>query len=127
VAESSAFADLEGLAPHRIWDGVVGRTVHAERVTMSLIELEPGAVVPEHGHEQEQVGLLLHGSMTFCVGGETRELGPGGTWCIPGNVPHSIAAGPEGAVAFEVFAPIRDDWHGHEKEEPRPPRWPPAA
>jgi len=63
-------------------------------VTMTLIELEPGAVVPEHGHEQEQVGLLLHGSMTFCVGGETRELGPGGTWCIPGNVPHSVVAGP---------------------------------
>jgi quercetin dioxygenase-like cupin family protein len=127
AAEASFFASVEALEPHRIWDGVVGRTVHAERVTMSLIELEPDAVVPEHGHEQEQVGLLLEGSMTFCIGGETRELGPGGTWRIPGHVPHSVAAGPDGAVAFEVFAPIRDDWHDHEREEPSPPRWPPRG
>ena len=122
--DSNVFANVEELEPHRIWDGVIGRTVHAERVTMTLLELAPNAVVPEHGHEQEQVGLLLEGSMTFCIGGETRALGPGGTWRIPGHVPHSVAAGPDGAVAFEVFAPIRDDWHDHEREEPSPPRWP---
>jgi quercetin dioxygenase-like cupin family protein len=122
--ESSVFANVEELAPHRIWDGVVGRTVHAERVTMTLIELDPGAVVPEHGHEQEQVGFLVEGSMTFCIAGETRELRPGGTWRIPANVPHWVEAGADGAVAFEVFAPIRDDWAGHERFEPGPPRWP---
>ena len=122
--ESSAFANVAALGPHRIWDGVVGRTVHAERVTMTLIELDPAAVVPEHGHEQEQVGFLVEGEMTFSVGGETRKLGPGGTWRIPANVPHSVVAGAEGAVAFEVFAPIRDDWSGHERHEPSPPRWP---
>jgi quercetin dioxygenase-like cupin family protein len=124
VDESSVFADVHDVAPNRIWDGVVGRTVHAERVTMSLIELDPGAVVPEHGHEQEQVGFLVEGEMTFNVGGETRTLRPGGTWRIPANVPHRVEAGPEGAVAFEVFAPIRDDWYAHERHEPSPPRWP---
>ena len=123
-AESTVFADVAGLEPHRVWDGVIGRTVHAERVTMTLLELAPNAVVPEHGHEQEQVGFLVEGEMTFTVDGETRRLGPGGTWRIPANVPHSVVAGPEGAVAFEVFAPIRDDWHGHERDEPSPPRWP---
>jgi quercetin dioxygenase-like cupin family protein len=123
----SAFADIEALAPQQIWEGVVGRTVHAERVTMSLVELEPGAVVPEHSHEQEQVGILLEGSLTFCIGGETKELGPGGTWRILANVPHWVTTGPEGAVAFEIFSPIRDDWHGLERQAPRPPRWPRPA
>ena len=94
---------------------------------MSLIELDPGAVVPEHAHGQEQVGILLAGSMTFTVDGETKELGPGGTWRILANVPHSLITGPDGAVAFEIFAPIRDDWHRIEREPPRPPRWPPPA
>jgi quercetin dioxygenase-like cupin family protein len=122
--ESSVFVDVHDIAPNRIWDGVLGRTVHAERVTMTLLELDPGVVVPDHGHEQEQVGFLVEGEMSFTVGGETRRLGPGGTWRIPSNVRHSVVAGPEGAVALEVFVPIRDDWHDHERTEPSPPRWP---
>jgi quercetin dioxygenase-like cupin family protein len=103
---------------------VVSRAVHAERLSMTLIELDPGAVVPEHSHEHEQVGILLDGSLTFQIGDETRELRPGGTWRIAANVPHSVTTGPDGAVAFEIFAPIREDWHAIEREEPRPPRWP---
>ena len=118
------FADIAALEPQQIWAGVVGRAVHGDRMTMSLIELDPGTVVPEHAHEQEQLGILLAGAMTFTVDGETRELGPGGTWRILANVPHSVTAGPDGAVAFEIFAPIRDDWHRIEREPPRPPRWP---
>jgi quercetin dioxygenase-like cupin family protein len=123
----SAFADIDGIAPRRIWEGVVARPVHAERMTMGLIELDPGASVPEHSHEPEQVGLLLSGSLTFSVAGETREIGPGGTWSIPPNVPHSVVAGAEGAVAFEVFAPTREDWHGLAQGPSRPTRWPPPA
>ncbi len=120
----SAFADVAGLGPQRIWDGVVGRTVHGERVTLGVIELDPGAVVPEHAHANEQVGVLLQGSLRFRVGGETRELRPGGMWRILAHVPHDVEAGPEGAVLVEVFAPARDDWRGLAVEEPRPGRWP---
>ena len=94
---------------------------------MGLIELDPGAVVPEHNHEQEQLGILLEGSLTFIIGGETGTVGPGGTWRILANVPHSVEAGADGAVAFEIFSPIRDDWHRIESGEPRSPRWPPAS
>jgi quercetin dioxygenase-like cupin family protein len=120
----SAFTDLGSTAPQRIWDGVVGRTVHGERVTLSLVELDPGVVVPEHSHENEQLGMVLSGSLTFTVGDETRELGSGHAWCITGHVPHSVVTGPDGAVLVEVFSPVRDDWSALETEAPRPPRWP---
>jgi quercetin dioxygenase-like cupin family protein len=93
-------------------------------MTFGLIELDPGAIVPEHSHEPEQVGILLAGSMTFTIGGETRALGPGGTWKILANVPHSVEAGPNGAVAFEIFSPVREDWRGLASDAPRAPRWP---
>jgi len=96
-------------------------------MTFGLIELDPGAVVPEHSHEPEQVGILLAGSLTFSIGGETRTVGPGGTWKILAGVPHSVEAGPEGAVAFEIFSPTREDWQAIELESPRTPRWPPPA
>jgi quercetin dioxygenase-like cupin family protein len=120
----SSFADVGAIPPQQIWDGVLGRTVHGERVSFSLVELAPDSVVPEHSHENEQVGILIQGSVTFSVGGETRELEPGGTWRILAHVPHSVTTGPAGAVVVEVFSPVRHDWHAIEQLEPRSPRWP---
>ena len=120
----SAFADAEAIPPQQIWDGIVGRAVHGERLTLSLVELAADTIVPEHSHENEQLGLLIEGSLTFRVGDETRELAPGGTWVIHANVPHTVTTGPEGAVVVEVFSPIRSDWAAIEREQPRPPRWP---
>src|SRR5689334_23037965 len=103
----SAFSDLRTIEPQQIWDGVLGRTVHGERVTLSYVELEPRASVPEHSHENEQLGIVLTGSLTFTVGGETRDVGPGEAWCITAHVPHSVVAGPDGAALAEVFSPVR--------------------
>jgi quercetin dioxygenase-like cupin family protein len=118
------FAEVGSLGPQQIWEGVLGRAIHGERATLSLLELDPNAVVPEHSHENEQLGILVQGTLRFEIGGETRELGPGGTWRVLGHVPHSVEAGPGGAVLIEAFAPARDDWRAIEQQEPRPGRWP---
>lgn len=124
---SGPFADLGGLDAQRIWEGVTGRVVEGERVTLAVIELDPDSVVPEHNHENEQVGVLVFGRLEFRIGDEKRRVEPGGTWCIPAHVPHEVRTGPEGAVAVEVFAPPRSDWAALERLEARPPRWPPAG
>lgn len=118
------FGELAALPPIRIWDGIVARAVEGERVTFSVVELDPGSVVAEHAHEHEQIGIMLAGSMTFRAGGEEREVAPGSTWSIPANVPHEVRVGPDGAVVAEVFAPRRADWDAAARDEPRAPRWP---
>lgn len=120
----SAFDDLAGLPPLPIWEGIVARAVEGERVTLAAIELDAGAVVAEHAHENEQVGLLVAGSVRFRIGDETRDAVPGTTWAIPANVPHEVEVGPEGAVIVEVFAPRRADWDAVERLPSAPPRWP---
>jgi quercetin dioxygenase-like cupin family protein len=119
-----AFTSISELDLQRIWDGVHGRTVHGDRLTLSVIELDPDSVVPEHRHEHEQLGLCLSGSLRFRVGDETRELQAGDTWSIPSDVPHEVHVGPDGAVVLDVFAPTRDEWREAERIEARPPRWP---
>jgi quercetin dioxygenase-like cupin family protein len=119
-----AFEDLAALGPQDIWQGVAVRAVHGERITLGVVELEPDSVVPEHSHENEQLGMVISGTLTFRVGDESRELGPGGTWRIPANTPHEVATGPAGAVVIDVFAPTRDDWSAFEPQAPRAPRWP---
>ena len=118
------YADAHAMRPQRIWDGVVSRSVQGEQATLALVELAPDSIVPEHSHVNEQLGICVEGSLTFTIGGETREIGPGGTWRILGNVPHSVVTGPDGAVVVECFAPAREDWRALEHEEPCTPRWP---
>jgi quercetin dioxygenase-like cupin family protein len=120
----SAFDNLSSLELQRIWDGVHGRVVHGERITLGVIELDADSVVPEHSHDHEQLGMCLSGSLRFRVGDESRELHAGETWCIPSNVPHDVRVGPEGAVVIDVFVPTRDDWREAERVDSRTPLWP---
>ncbi len=120
----SVYDDLGSIAPLPIWDGLIARPVLGERSTLAIIELDPRISVPEHSHANEQLGVLISGSVMFTVGGEVKEVGPGETWRILGHVPHSVVAGPDGAVLVESFAPGRDDWEGRERLAPQPPRWP---
>jgi quercetin dioxygenase-like cupin family protein len=120
----SAFDHLGELELLRIWDGVVARTVDGERLGFAVVELDPGSVVAEHSHENEQLGIVLTGSVRFRVADEVRELGAGSAWRIPPNTPHAVHTGPEGAVVIDMFAPKREDWRALERAEPRKPRWP---
>jgi quercetin dioxygenase-like cupin family protein len=127
MSEPTPFADLAELSAQRIWDGVAGRVVEGERVTLAVIELDPDSVVPEHSHENEQLGVLVSGLLEFRIGDDMRRVEAGGTWYIPANVPHEVRTGPEGAVAVEAFAPRRSDWAALERLDGSPPRWPPAV
>jgi quercetin dioxygenase-like cupin family protein len=117
--------DIGQVRPIDIWDGVSARPIEGERLTMAFVELEPNARVPEHTHENEQVGIMLQGSGTFRIGNETMECRPGATWRILSNIPHSLDVGPEGAVVIDIFAPLRLDWRRFEPREPAQSTWTP--
>jgi len=120
----SAFADLRDIGPLPIWDGILARNVVGREMNMAVVELDPGAVAAEHSHPNEQLGIVLSGTMTFRIGDETREIGPGTTYTIPADVPHMATAGPDGCVVMDIFAPPRHDWDRFEPQAPRPLLWP---
>ena len=120
----SHLVDFDAVPPFDVWgESVRARSVNGERLSLAIVELAPGSVVPEHRHEHEQLGMVVTGSVTFTVDGETRELGPGGTWRIPSNRPHDVVTGPDGALVIDIFAPVREDWEAMPRLEPRPVRW----
>ncbi len=117
--------DIATLEPFDVWgEAVRARQVKGERVAFALVELAPDALVPEHRHEHEQLGMVITGSVTFRIDDETRDLRPGGTWRIPSHRPHEVRAGADGAVVIDIFSPVRDDWDRFERLAPRPPAWP---
>lgn len=121
---AKTYASVPDLEQIKIWKGAVSRAIHGERITVGFVELEPNLEVPEHQHENEQLGFVLQGKVTMVIDGDARELGVGETYVIPGNVPHSASTGPEGAVVVDVFNPIRADWASAETAPPAPGKWP---
>ncbi len=116
--------DLADITPIQVWDGIRARRVEGEQVTLAIVELDPGAVAPEHRHPNEQNGMVISGTMTFRIADEERELGPGGTWRILAGVPHTARAGTDGAVVIDVFSPVRADWNALPTLDREQPRWP---
>lgn len=93
-----------------IFPGVNINVCAAEKMMLSYAELDPGAVVAEHSHPHEQVGLVISGKATFWIGGEEKTLGPGDMFRIPGNVKHRVVALDEPVRVLDIFHPIREDY-----------------
>ena len=120
----SAFEHLDGIGPQLLAKGYVARTVHGEPITLAVVEIKPGAELPEHPHENEQLGMVFEGSVRFRVGDEQRTLGPGWVWRIPSDTPHTVTGGNEGALVIDGFSPARDEWTTIDRPATRPASWP---
>lgn len=120
----SAFSNLDAIGPQQLAPGLSARSTHGAKLTLAVLEFEPDTTLPEHAHPNEQLGLLIAGSLELEVAHERRTLRPGGTWCIPADAPHSAHAGPGGAVVVESFAPPRSDWETLPALRTATSRWP---
>ncbi len=107
---SRFFPEPSECSRHTIFPGVTIRTCAAERMMMSLVDLDPRSVVEEHAHPHEQVGMVLKGRATFFIGGEEKTLGPGDMYRIPGGVRHRVIALDEPVQALDIFYPVREEY-----------------
>ncbi len=98
------------LSRHTIFPGVHIRTCATDKMMLSVVDLEPHAVVEEHAHPHEQVGMLLAGKAIFFIGDEQKTLTAGDLYRIPGNVRHKVIALEEPVRALDVFNPVREDY-----------------
>ena len=83
--------------------------VRGDRTLMSKFLLEGGRQLPSHDHPYEQTGYLVSGRIRLHIAGDSRELGPGDSWCVPSGVAHRADA-LEDSAALEVFSPPREDY-----------------
>ena len=105
-----AFWKPDGMAARELCPGVTGKIAWGEKLMFSVVTLAPDALVPEHAHPHEQMGILLSGTMTLTVAGGPHPLAPGEIYLVPGGTPHAAKAGPGGAVALDAFAPPREEY-----------------
>jgi quercetin dioxygenase-like cupin family protein len=100
---------LDTVKGKEIVTGIYGRFVHGNSMTLSFVDIQPGAILPEHSHPHEQITYLLEGELEMVIGGEKMLLTPGMVHVIPGNVPHSAVARTFVKV-LDAFSPVREDY-----------------
>ncbi|MDC8003252.1 cupin domain-containing protein [Aureisphaera galaxeae] len=103
------FTSFENCTPISLLPGFTARFIHTDTQTFSLVEVEEGAVLPEHFHENEQFSQVLEGTFELTIGNETRICNPGDVALIESNIPHSGRAITACRI-FDVFSPAREDY-----------------
>ena len=90
--------------------GIQVQPVIGESLMTCWIAMEPGAIVAEHSHVNEQLGVVVEGSVTLTVEGEARELVVGDAYFVPSDLAHNGVAGADGVLLVETFVPIREEY-----------------
>lgn len=99
--------DWSAQAAQQLYPGVVSRRWDGAAMTVVRYQFAPGATFPRHHHPEEQLVVVLQGTVEFQVGARTILLGRGDEAFVPGGVPHGARAGPTGAVMLTTAAPPR--------------------
>jgi quercetin dioxygenase-like cupin family protein len=90
--------------------GVTTRIFAGEQAMLSVVTIAPNASGTLHHHPEEQWGVLLEGSAVRIQGGEEIAVTKGDFWRTPGNVPHTMRAGADGARVLDIFSPPRPEY-----------------
>jgi quercetin dioxygenase-like cupin family protein len=83
--------------------------VTGDKAMVAKIALKQGCVVPTHHHPNEQISLIISGSLEFILDGVSQTVHAGDILVIPANLPHSAMA-HEDMEGLDIFAPPRQDW-----------------
>ncbi len=105
----SNYKEQSKLQQKELYPGFSARLVHTEDVTITYVDIDQGAELPEHKHVHAQVTSLLAGECEMTVGNETRKMKAGDVFVIPSNVLHSLKAYTACKVV-DVFTPPREDY-----------------
>jgi quercetin dioxygenase-like cupin family protein len=88
-------------------EGLTFSPVLGDNVMVNVVDFAPHTEAPLHIHDEEQVTIVLTGSLEFTVGSETRLMRPGDIAVIPSNVPHGGRTLDEASREIDVFHPPR--------------------
>jgi len=102
--------DIADCVELRPFAGIVLSATRGEKMTLSIVDLEPHAVVEEHSHPHEQIGYMVEGEAEFVIEGESFRVRAGQIWRLPGGVRHKVIAGDRPTRAIDVFYPVREDF-----------------
>ena len=104
------FYDVSEVRPFFPLPGFQMQSISGGAMMANWVRIEPNKLMPRHQHPQEQLGIMLEGTLELTIGDETRVLKPGHAYTIPGDVPHHARTSDDGCLVLDIFSPVREDY-----------------
>ncbi|MBW2057175.1 MAG: cupin domain-containing protein [Deltaproteobacteria bacterium] len=105
-----AFFSIDDLRSRNIAEGVEIKAFSGEKMMAVFFSMEPGAVMAEHSHPHEQMGVVLEGELELTIGGERRVVRKGDGYYVPSGVSHGGRVFDSPVRVADFFAPPREDY-----------------
>lgn len=103
----------DSLEPEVVSPGIERKTVHGARQTLVRYHYAPGSVFPSHSHPEEQITVVLTGTIAFDIAGARHTLGPGQVAVIPSGVVHGAeVVGRVTVETLNMLSPRRESAPG---------------
>lgn len=103
--------DPSGGKPYRR-SSTLSRLIWGRNAQISLARLDPGSQIPFHAHPEDQLTLMIRGTLdqgvtdrSFAASGAAGHM-----MYLPGGMVHSGKLGDTGADVLDVFWPVRSDY-----------------
>ena len=100
--------DYNQLIARELFPGIRAKIDHSEQMTVMWVDMDEGAVLPEHHHPQEQWTNVIEGKLEMTINGVTYTLEAGMVAKLPSDTPHSARA-LSNCKAIDIFSPARED------------------
>ncbi len=101
---------IDTMQSRQLTNLITRRMASGENATFGYFEMQKGAVVPLHQHQNEQYTFILKGSVRVTISNKIYIVKAGDAILIPANVPHFFECLEEGTIDLDFFAPRREDW-----------------
>jgi quercetin dioxygenase-like cupin family protein len=101
--------NIKQLPAKELAPGLTGYYVHGTQMTLGMVEIKAGSVLPQHKHVHEQITYILEGQLDMVIDGKLCSLTAGMFYVIPSNTIHGATAITD-CKAIDVFNPVREDY-----------------
>lgn len=105
------FIDTSALPETQPKPGWRGRFFHSENMTFAYYDIDAGATLHAHSHDNEEVWHIIEGDVDLTLADETRNVCAGNACIVPPGTKHAVAV-KNGCRAIVVDYPVRHEVAG---------------
>jgi len=89
------------------------RLIGGNGTQLSFLRMDPGSFFPHHNHPEEQVMIVLRGSIDEIILDKVKTMNVGDILVLPAGMVHGGTNSPVGADVLDVFWPPRPDYNAN--------------
>lgn len=102
--------DLQDVPFTELQPGANSRLISGRGAQLSFLQMSPGMTFAAHLHPEEQLMIVLRGSIDELILDANAKMTGGDLLYLPGTMVHGGAVGDKGCDVLDVFFPPRPDY-----------------